>query len=392
VKNNKLTLFGLFGFATILIASAFGFGLHDLLNLDPDMVLALVTPGAAGTCCRTVQQSLIDTMGANNDITLKIARPGLFEAIRSARNMAGFEQLEFQDPQGRTRVVQIKYLDATRTAAATARHDICVAGDTDGENFADVSLNYTRSVKMTMDDGEFQTFCTDMSEMQAGQLRKYLNQLYVGINTDANTDLVANVGAFLPASGLVAPLAVPLLTPAGAANHWGEIQIKNTFEDIENTERPYLIGSGILRDYTKIRDIACCNDQGVDISRGADFDYYRDNQLDTTVGTANNIIGFTPGAFQMASQTRYVGQYQHFEGNNAKTTIIDPLYNIPLDFTVYYNFCETEASRSFWVLTWSLNFGFFYIPDDIEPGGSPFAGVNNILHYQANCSEADVCS
>jgi hypothetical protein len=75
-------------------------------------------------------------------------------------------------------------------------------------------------------------------------------------------------------------------------------------------------------------------------------------------------------------------------------------YNIPVDFTAKYVECgssDSEASPenspdSYWVLTWTITAGLATIPATIEPSGSPFEGVNNILKFVATCGTQAYCS
>jgi len=90
---------------------------------------------------------------------------------------------------------------------------------------------------------------------------------------------------------------------------------------------------------------------------------------------------------QMATKVRNVGvQEQVVENQYAHTTILDPRYNILLDLDIKYDDCDRVWR---WVFTGT--YGFFNLPSDLEPSGSPFAGVNNILLFDAVCGAGSVC-
>ncbi len=369
-------------------------GLFGVLfaNAYQGPLIMTVIPGQTGECCRTVQRSLASIAG-DNDFSDKIENPGTLAGLMSGRNRTGFAQVPLQDPQGRTRIVQVRYIQKLNETAADSRSGICDAGDTESERFANVETSYYREVKLTLDDGEFQEFCATQSTFREEMTVKKLNVLYSGINTDMVTEMAGLKGNFYGGAGAGnGPLSIPMINTDGTAQYWGETEILDSFEDIEVSARPLLAGTGNLRKYTRLLNIGCCNDGGQDINKAGAFDYYRDSQVDSIIAGDNNILAWSPGAAQMFWNNRYVGQFQKFDAQNAKTTIIDPRFGISLDMTVYYNWCEDDNTRSQWIITWGVDFGLFVLPSDLAAVGNNWTGVNNILHFQATCGDVDVCS
>ena len=356
------------------------------------LFLLPVLIGQSGECCRTIQQSLLAAVG-DNDHSAKISNPGFFQSIMSSRNKAGFQQIDLQDPQGRTRIVQVRYTSGLPSQTSDSATDICSPGDTESEKYANVSTNYYKEIKLTLDDGEFETFCATQSEFRDEMTRKKLNQLYGAINTDLVTEATANFGNFWN-TGANAALSVPLISSTGTPVYWGETEILDSFEDAELTERPFLVGSGFLRKYTRLQNIACCNDGGLDISADNSFDYFRDGAVDSVIGSSNNIIGFAPGAYQLVKTNRFVGQFEKSDNYKTKTTVVDPASGLTLDLSVYYDWCENpgdENDRSKWIITWGLRYGLFILPTDLAEPATPWDGVNSTFHFQATCGEVAPC-
>lgn len=356
-----------------------------------------VNTGIANDCCRVVQQELIN-LAQENDTTYRIENPGTLAAVMAPRNNNGFEAVDIQDPTGKTRIVRLKYWTNPRTAASDADQQICTAGSTTGEKFASITIDKTSSVKLTFNDAEFRLFCASLagasnvssSGFAQSQIRAAMNQLVVKINNDTVDNLVANVGNFI--NGAAGPKTVTLLNTNFTPQYKGESTMMKDFEDIEAPGRPIITGSGIMRDYTTLKGIACCNDGGVDISRTTgSFDFYRDGYVDTSIGTSNNFIAWEPGAFRMFFRNFFVGPFDFTQEDKVKATMIF-VWNgisIPLDMTLYYNFCGTDGTgkTSQWILTFAANYGYFYLPSDLEAAASPFFGVNNILHYVGDCGD-----
>lgn len=350
-----------------------------------------VSIGASGACCLNVQQAL-DAIAGDNVTTFRQIRPGALEAIRSPVNtaMGQTEQLNVQDPGGKTRTNQVSYWTNPRTASATSAPNICEAGTTTGQKFADVTTNITRSQTLTLDEAEFRFFCGDgvkNSQFAQQQVKAKVDQLLVDIDQDVINFLSTGYGQF--ANGIVGPINLPLITPSYAPQYGGEVTMMNALEDAEVPGKPIVVGQGYLRDYVRLKAIACCNDDGVDISRSTDsFYYYRDARLDQTMAGSNNIIAWQPGAAQMISKTTFVGEYARlFDPDKIKTTVTIRLgeIDLPVDFTLYYDYCGDGKGVSKYVMTWTARFGFFSLPTDLEPVGSPFRSVNNIFYFTASC-------
>lgn len=347
--------------------------------------------GASGACCLNVQQAL-DSIAGDNVTTFRQERPGALEAIRSPVNtaMGQTEQLNIQDPGGKTLTNQVSYWQNPRTTSATSAPTICASGSTVGQKFADVSTTITRSAKLTLDEAEFRTFCGDgvkNSRFAQQQVKAATDQLLVDIDQDVINFLSTGYGQF--ANGVVGPINLPLISPTYAPQYGGEVTMMNALEDAEVPGRPIVVGQGYLRDYVRLKGIACCNDQGVDLGQVGDtFYYYRDARLDQTMAGSNNIIAWQPGACQLVSRTTFVGEYQRlFDPDKIKTTVTIRLgeIDLPVDFTLYYDYCGDDYGVSEYVFTWTARFGFFNLPTDLEPVGSPFRSVNNIFYFTASC-------
>ena len=362
-----------------------------------------VNPGAA-TVCLVIQQALQD-ISRGNVPTLKITNPGTLQALTSEANKGGFTTVESNDPRGRDTAVRVEYWQNPRAAAATTRPDICTPGTQTTKLYADVSTNMNRSVSLTLDEPTFRTFCNDANADKLSQspfaqqlTTGVLNQLLDGIDQDAVTYALSQAGNFYNA--IPGPKDVTMIKSDGSVYFGGETDIITDMEDLDNFAKPFAIGAGYLRTYSKYADtnVLCCDQTGFNLSDAAasSFVYFFDRKVPATAVAANRFLLLYPGALQIIPNNRWVGPFDDFvngtaKDDQAKTTMILPVPgggDIRVDFTVYRSFCgDDNNGDTSWLLTWNLRFGFFNIPPDVEAVGSPYSGVNNIFQYNAVCGD-----
>lgn len=354
----------------------------------------------ATTCCLTIQQALTD-VSQGNVTTLKIQNHGSLQAVTSAQNRSGFETVQTNDPDGKNRVVKVKYWSNPRAASDTTRPDICTTGPTTPEKYADVNANLTRSVKLTLSESQFRNFCDRdgirSSRFAQEQTMAMMNQLFQGINTDTVTYMNVNAGNFYNG---VAPGKTVKLVKNDESPSWGGIQqVRQDMMQAGVTALPFTIGSGYIWSVTDTLKLACCNTAGIDLSRmsGTPWIQFYDLDVDVVVDGTNNFFALAPGALQMVTKNYFVGAHDDLvngtaEPDKVKTTTIAQVPgggSIELDTSVYRDFCGGDGKGdSNWVLTWTANFGFFNVPSDLEPVGSPYRSVNGIFKYKASCGAA----
>lgn len=358
-----------------------------------------VTIGTTDNCCRTVQQGLAMVAGSQNITTYRIDRPGMLDALTSGVNTAGTQAIDIDDPTSKNRIVKVRYWQNPRTAAASTAPNICAFGTSVGEKYATVAVNKTRSVELTLKDDEFRDFCAALSgadtiaqtDFAMQQIAAKMNQLVKYIDRDAVGEIYANAGNFRDGTSTAKDVTLTsAVNGVYAPQYKGELDMLNAFEDIESEGKPIVVGSGLWREYTKLKNIACCNEAGVDLSLvGDDFYYYRDPYVDTAASDNNIGIAWAPGSAQIFFRTYFRPPFSHTSSDKQKG-VVTMDYNgtsIPLDFTAYYDYCgdSNNGRDSKWVLTWTASFGMFYLPSDLEAVGTDFEGVNNILLFKGNC-------
>jgi hypothetical protein len=365
-------------------------------------------------CCLVVTKAVDDLVTGNT--TFKIKHPGTLTALLSPENLAQVEMKQTETPGGQKTIVQVQYFTNPRTGATIGWPDFCGTGETEPQKFATFDPLSPVSVVQDLTEAQFKEFCLadgDTAEnitvtSYAQQLiRAKLNQLFKGVNDSLLVELATRVGNF--ADGTAGPQLVPLVDVKGRPNEQGVTDMEIAFEDIEitNIDDLLVIGSGFLNRHFKGLKYACCSDAGVNIGQtGAPFNFFREPNIDTLVAGEQNIIAFAPGAAVPFFVSEFKGKYSTADWSHTnilKDTIEVPFefngvsYNIPVDYTAKYHECGhadngTNTPNSSWRLTFTITPGLVSLPTDIEISGSPFLGVNNILHFRGECGEPDFCS
>jgi len=371
---------------------------------------------SASSCCNVVVRALSEQN--TNLPTFKIQNPGTLASLLLPDNMSGIRMVEVTDNTGRTIINRAKYFRNPRDVVNDGWSNFCTPGATSGQDFKDFPADITKSVKLTLDEAEFRDFCgipsdgnaSDISLTAFGleQTRAKANQLLKAVSNAFAVQLAANVGKFQ--DGSIVKNA-NLLKTDGSVNANGEVLVKRSFENIElPTDDIIAVGSGNLSEYFYKRQYACCSEAGIDVSKvTSPFRYFRDTAIDSVMAGDNNFITFAPGSAVPFFRRWFIGPYEKngSDGTNIRKIVIDLpfLFNgisatIPVNFTVKYIECgstDEDASPengpdSKWVLTWTINAGLATIPSNIEISGSPFQGVNNILHFIATCGNSAYCS
>lgn len=366
----------------------------------------------ATTACLTVQAELDSIAGANNT-SKRITNHGMLQAIKSSTNTSGFTVLPNQSPQGRVRTVNIQYVVNPRTAAGTGDDypDICTPGTTDSLNYASVNIDHHTTVELTLTESEFRTFCLPYTDgikdstFTSDLIQMRLNQLFDQVDQDAVTYASVNAGQFY--DGIAGPKTVTLIKSDGSPYYGGEVTVAQDMDDAGVTGMVLAVGKNHLDTYSRLSDVVCCDNTGIDMSKAATstWGYFSDRKVDETVAGTGNAFIMQPGALQMVNTVNWIGDFEQMRSQyEIKTNMNLPIpgadTTLPVDFTVFNPFCSPTDStvgdgQASWVMRWTAHYSFWNTPTDLENVGSPYRAVNGIYHYQFECGDvtcADVPS
>ena len=327
--------------------------------------------------CEKVQTSLNDLMG-NNAPEAKRTPVGYLQAILSPTNRAGFSSIPVDQGNGKKRSVRVTYAQRGTEDDITDTYNNGCTPEISKTPFEDiVSVNTPLSTKgISFSEDEMRKLCEADSAWMARVINSELNPFMTALNKRLITLQAANFGNF--ADGTNGVKSRELINgDDGYAYYNGEVDILNDFEDIDAGSRPMLIGSGMLRDYTRLTDIGCCNAAGVELGSAGDFDYFNDRHVGAILGNANDFIGLAPGNVQLVTYNKYKGTYRKENDVFSKGTIIDPYTGLELDMRWKYDDCNEVYTLSF-----SLWYSLYFLPANAFAASDALEGVNYSLHYR----------
>lgn len=374
VSTTKL-VFGILLVAVAAFAICMG---QDPTNVAPVLASApIFTEGL----CEKVQASM-NQLFRDNSPALKRTAVGYLQAVTSGSNTAGVEQIPIDPGNGKKRQVRIKYYN--RGVEDDITDEFPTTCDTELEK---TPLEETVDIEqeiwtkgMRFNETEMRKLCEPDSEWMANIINSEVDPLMVLLNKRMLAIQAANFGKFNPDISPATFKDVTLLKTGTLAPVFiGESQI---MEDMENLDtmgaRPILIGAGYLGHYVRQVGIGCCNDNGLDIGRAGNFDYYRDRFAAAILGGSEHFAALVPGYVQLLTYNRYVGTYKKDSNTFSHGTIVDPMTGIQLDMKWHYNDCDDTYSVRFGV-AWDM----YFLPANAFATGDELEGVNFTLHYRA---------
>lgn len=337
--------------------------------------------------CQKIQQKLNNVAGANAP-ALKRDKVGYVDAVMSGENKAGFEQIQIDTgKKGGKRMVQIDYY----TRATEAEVDVTCTNDCDAEvepvpSEAIVEVtNCVQSKGMTFNEDEMRKLCEGDEEWVANNIMGRFNALNVTLNKQLLAQQALNFGNFI--DGTSTPKQVKLFEDTtNQPRAIAMAQVQHELDEVGASGRPMIIGSGNFDLFAKSQKIACCNNFGQDISQlDGTYAYYNDRFVNSVIG-ANNMVALAPGAVQLITWNRYVGNYAKSVPNFYEHgTIVDPYTGLRWDTKFHYDDCADV-----WTMKLQLYWELFFIPNDAFAAGDDLNGVNYTFNFE-DCSTIAGC-
>lgn len=223
-----------------------------------------------------------------------------------------------------------------------------------------------------------------------------LSEWRTGMNAGLRKKMIGKAGGFVNQNGYTGPKEIPMFTGEGVAiNPWGWMQIKNDLADAGIADTPIIVGGGLMRNYADAKNIACCNNIGVDASKMAtDFTWFEDSKLSQYISSdttqPNDVLVWNPGAIQLVTGNRNVGSFRVTPSDPyrfSRTTIVDPITGLTLDFYRRYIECDNPG----WQMFVGLDYALFELPEDAYEKCDENFGVNDIFHYRVVCGTGGIC-
>ncbi len=332
--------------------------------------------------CITLQQDLNDLAG-NNFPAYKREATGFLDSLVSTENTTGIpEPLRVDAGDGKRKQVIVRYLTpGLLSEVSNTDTNICTnEGIEEVHNtlLKDVD-RFRRSPVLTFTKDELRNLCEGPSEHRANVVATKMSSVFRSINQDLIALANTGVGSFFGA--VAAGKQINLLAKEGlvsAADPNGEFVVREDMANLGIMGRPIVVGAGKVAQYSHLAGIGCCNQYGQQIDQMSNWAYYRDQDLGSITGNADDFLAYAPGALQMIKWNLNKGEFEMNDTRSVESTIIDPVTGIELDYDMYYDRCDKVYKMYFY-----LNYGLFVLPTDMYKVGDDRAGTNNLFKYRA---------
>lgn len=340
---------------------------------------------AQGDLCITIQQSL-NNIARHNLPALKVTPVGTLDALLSPQNRNGFEIIRHDTGDGKKKKVVVRYIQPMLAGTTFNTPKGSCAGELEVlplETTFEVT-KYRRSSVLTFNNATMKTFCESTEEHKAQVVGTAINALKIAINADLIAQFVADAGEYADGTLPGAPKSFTLINQdtggARSAEFWGESELMEEFVQLEAAVQPLVVGAGLLSHYTRMQDIGCCNKQGQKVDEfGDSFNYFRDQEVASIIGTPETFIAWVPGSFQFVNFLHNKGDFRDVSNpHHQRSTLTDPISGLEFDTKINFDGCSNE--EGIWTINISSTFDLHpIIVSDAYPVGHPLEDTNGGL-------------
>jgi hypothetical protein len=255
--------------------------------------------------------------------------------------------------------------------------------------------NRTVSDKIKIDDELIRCIKESRADYQNSYvnevLRNHINRLGKEVATIAATG--GFIGSFVKCDcddAAVTSKNLPLFLSNGLAiNPVGESILDSDRKQAEIEQQLILVGSTLLDQYRKARQIASGNDAGfdtslLDISRSI----FYDSNLPAAMGNPDAIVAMVPGALQLITYAKNKAQFTYDFEDQMRTTVVDPWLGIEHDVVMSYNKCGAEIEL---YIQFETNWALVGKPKCWAEQDCLFDGVLDVFKYVVVCADTGYC-
>lgn len=343
--------------------------------------------------CPDAQAGLIESF--NYDNLQRDATP-IVEELLSPINRIGFLSNQINFRVGGKKAVEViygqRFLESSLAEGGLIN---CTTGSVDGETSKIYELgndgyNEVRSIPVNL----LQSRCEKDQFYIARLLRKMMDNILAGAETNAATFILANTGNFAtdvdngqPAGTSAYKTTQTLLANGQIAdNAIGDVDFEYERNGFMN--KPIVFGGEIWTKFARKVGAACCGLSGINVNEFAaqnGFIYKDARKIQTLSSNTTTAIAMAPGAVQMLQWNEFIGgdgNILYMDDSALKQGVLyypDAKLPIPFDYSAEYVCSGTTKT---WTFRLALNFDFAAMPADMYQSGDRLEGVNGIQEWR----------
>jgi hypothetical protein len=328
--------------------------------------------------CSKLQANLVDIAGYNAP-ALNRQKVGFIDALMSDINRINI-RTEIVPTNGKFRAVQINYQSqACDDDVSTDPTPNCTTSLAPAPSEALITSFDVAKYKMKFAENDMRKLCEADSVWVGQNIMRAMNAVNMKVDKLILATQAANMGTF--ADGSVSK-DIPLFnstTQGPNAMAWAGI--RHYYDELGAASTPLIVGGGSIDLYAKAQQIACCNSTvGMDLARMTGDGYFYNDVNVNSVFDPTQFIVLAPGAVQLVTWNKYLGDYAKRSDSFEHGTIVDPFTGLVYDLKTSYDDC-TES----WYVELALNYNLFQVPAAFCVD----AGVNMSLLFE-DCSTSPI--
>lgn len=329
--------------------------------------------------CSALQVNLNDIAGVNAP-ALNRQKVGYLDALMSEMNRMNMTATVVPS-DGKFKSVQVNYqsqaCDGDVNDSCTPN---CVSDVTPEPKSVNITEFSCAKYKMAFAEDDMRKICEADSVWAGQNIMRAMNAINVFVDKALITLQSTNFGTFADGSS---SQSIPLFNATtNAPNPMSWAAIRHFYDATSAAGSPLIIGGGSIDLFAKAQQIACCNSTaGMDLARMTGDGYFFNDVNVNTILDPTEFIVLAPGAVQLITWNKYLGDYAKRNDSFEHGTIVDPFTGLVYDLKTSYDDCAEK-----WFIELSLNWHLFFIP---TPSFCADAGINQTFKF-IDCSASPI--
>lgn len=360
-----------------------------------------VTPTTSKYCCLVVQQMLNDIVGENTPFNIVPETNGMFEAVNSAQNTSGFEQVQTESRQGKglpsagNRKVDIEYAVRQCNTVNQVAPNLCDVQTVQGDDllYSQVDVQEISSTGFRLGKEEFRQLCESPNERQARAITNRLHDLMQDINDRMIAKFFAGVGNYfnpvtvpptVPVNSNTNPKTLLMFNALYQNNALALSPLKRDYRKNGFKGMPITVGGDLMQDWMNNGPVFVGDNDGKDSTRTSAPPFWYDYRVDDVIADGDqHLLSWVPGYVQMLQWFQFEpGTVYEELKPNFQETVLD-MGGFKFDFTVKYNECDHV-----WDLTFTKYWDLFKVPNEaFNEDCGQFS--NGCLNWLLDCGDLD---
>lgn len=323
---------------------------------------------------------------------------GMIEALKSAQNKRGYEQITNSVEESKRRAVagqapptvEVKIRKPSCEAAGTSAIDLCTETDASAHPYEYIEPAVTKVANrsLTYTEAEFDNLCESGDERHAAILQDFASEILNDMGIVLAQDAWAILGNYFDGTSSTGAttLDLPIISASGTLQSAAFARIASEFRQQGFKGRPIMVGGEKL---AMGMDVLRLGGTGTSLnldpnaafsSTSSFYDYNLDATINTLQSTAaaSYAITWTPGALQMLEWYRNTGSFQKFREDYTETTLMINGYKF--DYFVNYDKCT-----HLYTVGLQKHYGLFWLPDALYTCNE---GTGKVL-WELTCGTMD---